>query len=48
MGKFLKGYMQKKVGFVVGRGRYAQSGGSRGFAQACDQAVYFRSEGRRC
>jgi hypothetical protein len=48
MGEFLKGYMRKKIGgdgVVTG---YSQNGDSRGLAQACDKAMWFRGGGQRC
>jgi hypothetical protein len=48
MGEFLKGYMRKKMdGDGVVRG-YSQDGDSRGLAQACDKAMWFRGVGQRC
>jgi hypothetical protein len=48
MGEFLKGYMLKMMGFGGGCAGYAQGGDSRGLAQACDKAKWFRGVGQRC
>ena len=48
MGEFLKGYMRKKLGGDGGGAGYSQDGDSRGLAQACDKATWFRSAGQRC
>ncbi len=48
MGEFLKGYMRKKMAKGAGLAGYAQDGDSRGLAQACDEAMCFRSVARGC
>lgn len=48
MGEFLKGYMQKMMGEDGVWAGYSQGGDSRGLAQACDKAMYFRSVAPRC
>jgi hypothetical protein len=48
LGEFLKGYIRKKLGgYRCGAG-YSQDGDSRGLAQACDKATWYRSAGQRC
>jgi hypothetical protein len=48
MGEFLKGYIRKKMDGDKAVTGYSQDGDSRGLAQACDKAMYFRGVGRRC
>ena len=48
MNEFLKGYMRKKMGGDGVWAGYSRDGGSRGPAQACDKAMYFRGMGERC
>jgi hypothetical protein len=48
MCEFLKGYIGKKLGDAVGGAGYSRSGDSRGLAQVCDKAMWYRSAGQRC
>jgi hypothetical protein len=48
MGEFLKGYMRKMMGRERGLAGYSQGGDSRGLAQACDKAKWFRGAVQRC
>jgi hypothetical protein len=48
MGEFLKGYMGKKMGKTGCGAGYSQDGDSRGLAQVCDKAMWYRSAGQRC